>query len=43
LGRGTGKSKKVAEMEAAKSAWGKLRAKEALNNYPLAGEGQIKG
>lgn len=43
LGRGTGKSKKVAEMEAAKSAWGKLRAKEALNNYSLSGEGQIKG
>ena len=30
LGRGTGKSKKVAEMEAAKSGWEKLRAKEAL-------------
>jgi len=35
LGRGTGKSKKVAEMEAAKSGWEKLRAKEASQKPSL--------
>lgn len=35
LGRGTGKSKKAAEMQAAHSAWEKLRAKEGLSASPL--------
>mgnify|MGYP001087612095 CR=1 FL=1 len=40
LGRGTGKSKKVAEMEAARSAWEKLRVKgDPRPLLPLSGEG----
>ncbi len=36
MGRGTGKSKKDAEMEAAHLAWEKLRTEEALPTLPLA-------
>jgi len=36
MGRGTGKSKKDAEMEAARLAWKKLRTEEVLPTIPLA-------
>ena len=41
LGRGTGKNKKAAETEAARSAWEKLRGKGSP--YTLSGEGEIIG
>ena len=43
LGKGTGKNKKSAEMEAAHSAWEKLKGRMPSQNPPLSGRRQKNG